>query len=162
MSSYPKRNLKTIFLALGDLLAPRRCVVCGTALGISEQFICIECLADLPQTHFWELAHNPMADHLNERLSVPDGVEEPYAHVAALFFYNSESGYRFIPYKIKYGHGIRTGHFFGTMLGRRLRDAEAFRDVDLVVPVPLHPLRRWSRGYNQAEVIAGAVARELG
>ena len=39
---------------------------------------------------------------------------------------------------------------------------ELFRDVDLVVPVPLHWTRRWQRGYNQAEVIAKEVAREIG
>ena len=39
--------------------------------------------------------------------------------------------------------------------------AEQFRDVDAVIPVPLHWLRRRRRGYNQAEVIAAAVAREL-
>ena len=31
-----------------------------------------------------------------------------------------------------------------------------------VVPVPLHPLRRWKRGYNQAELIAQGVARTMG
>ena len=30
-----------------------------------------------------------------------------------------------------------------------------------MVPVPLHWSRRWSRGYNQAEVIAGALADVL-
>lgn len=31
-----------------------------------------------------------------------------------------------------------------------------------IVPVPLHPLRRWERGYNQAELIARRVGRRLG
>ena len=32
----------------------------------------------------------------------------------------------------------------------------------MVIPVPLHRLRRWKRGYNQAEVIAAEVADALG
>ncbi len=37
-----------------------------------------------------------------------------------------------------------------------------WKDVDLVIPVPLHWTRRWKRGYNQAEVIARAVAETMG
>ena len=48
------------------------------------------------------------------------------------------------------------------MLGRKLASSDLFQDVDLVIPVPLHWMRRWRRGYNQAEVIAKEVADELG
>ncbi|MBR6246203.1 MAG: hypothetical protein IKR15_02435 [Bacteroidales bacterium] len=48
------------------------------------------------------------------------------------------------------------------MLGERLAGSALFADVDVVIPVPLHPLRRWRRGYNQAEVIAKVVAECLG
>jgi len=34
--------------------------------------------------------------------------------------------------------------------------------IDCVIPVPLHPLRRWKRGYNQAELIGRHVADQLG
>jgi len=53
-------------------------------------------------------------------------------------------------------------------LGRHLGEAIAARwgeeiaDADLVVPVPLHWRRQLSRGYNQAERIARAVARRTG
>lgn len=35
-------------------------------------------------------------------------------------------------------------------------------DWDALVPVPLHWLRRWRRGFNQAEVLARAVGRRHG
>lgn len=38
----------------------------------------------------------------------------------------------------------------------------AARDVDVVVPVPLHGLRRIRRGFNQSEELARPVARALG
>jgi ComF family protein len=52
-------------------------------------------------------------------------------------------------------------------LGRHLGEALAARwgeeiaGVDAIVPVPLHWARRFSRGYNQAERIASALARRL-
>lgn len=34
--------------------------------------------------------------------------------------------------------------------------------VDLVVPVPLHWQRGWQRGFNQADILARGVAKQLG
>jgi len=47
----------------------------------------------------------------------------------------------------------------GHLLRRAARDAGLRADV--VVPVPLHPARLAERGYNQAALLAAAVAREL-
>jgi len=33
--------------------------------------------------------------------------------------------------------------------------------VDVIVPVPLHRRRRWERGFNQAEVLAGEIGRRM-
>ena len=47
----------------------------------------------------------------------------------------------------------------GSLLGEKIK--RALPDVDYIVPVPLHPLRKWRRGYNQAEVIARGVAEAM-
>lgn len=47
------------------------------------------------------------------------------------------------------------------MLGRNMSASSLYRDVDAVIPVPLHWTRRWSRGHNQAEIIADILARSL-
>lgn len=45
-------------------------------------------------------------------------------------------------------------------LGRKLAAALPREErIDLVVPVPMHWLRRWNRGFNQAERLARFVAR---
>lgn len=149
--------------AAGEILLPRLCIVCGQRLLLEEKHLCLDCLADLPQTFFWTMSHNPMADRFNEIIrNKGSNGQERYAHAAALFFYHSEADYRLIPYQIKYHGNTDAGGWFGRMLGRRLAASAMFRDVDLVVPVPLHWTRRWKRGYNQAEVIASAVADAMG
>lgn len=146
-----------------DLILPRKCLVCGRKLLSREEHLCLQCLADIPYTYFWEMSHNPMADKLNGLLQEEgaDGLER-YAYASALFFYHSEAQYRLIPYQIKYHGNIDAGRYFGKMLGRRLASSQLFADVDMVIPVPLHWTRKWKRGYNQAEVIAGGVAESLG
>ncbi len=120
---------------------------------------------DMPLTRFWERGHNPMADKFNEKIQkwIEDGNgHERYAFASALFIYHSDAKYRHIPYQIKYNGNTETGEYFGRMLGDKLAGSELFADADMVIPVPLHWTRRWKRGYNQAEVIARAVAESMG
>lgn len=168
--------------AAADILLPRQCITCGRKLLLNEKHLCLGCLADMPQTYFWTMSHNPMADKFNEVIQkaleeggssgndcateTSDAAEEPchehYAYASALFFYHSEAEYRLIPYQIKYHGNISAGRYFGEMLGRRLAGSLLYQDVDMVIPVPLHWTRKWKRGYNQAEVIARGIAESLG
>ena len=179
LSTTSVRNVAT---ALLDLAMPRHCVVCRRPLALHERFICLDCQANFPFTHFWERSHNPMADKFNALIqkdldsaaisasaSSPSCVpspsstpREPYAFAAALFFYNADSEYRHIPWHLKYEGGLAAGRWFARLLGARLAASPQFADVDVVIPVPLHWTRRWRRGYNQAEVIARELADVLG
>ncbi|MBQ3765680.1 MAG: ComF family protein [Bacteroidales bacterium] len=143
--------------AVGDVFFPRECLVCGRRLGLRERHLCLACAADVPFTFHWLQTHNPLADRFNEVLEHHRGTEPmDYAYASALFLY--KGGYRSIPKALKYHGDLAAGRFFGALLGRRLAAAPHFADVDLIIPVPLHWTRRRSRGYNQAEVLARAVA----
>ena len=150
-------RLKDLIRALGDLFLPRECVVCGRPLGLHERHLCLSCAADVPYTRFWLQAHNPLADRFNAVLERHRGTEPmDYAYAAALMYY--KGAYRNIPRALKYHYNLSVGRFYGTLLGRRLAAAPHFSDIDLIIPVPLHWTRRWSRGYNQAETLAQAIA----
>lgn len=154
-------SFKGAMCALADLLMPRVCVACGRILDQCEHNICPACLEDIPRTYYWLRTRNPMADSLNAAIG-NDGDFRPYSFAAALFFYRKDSKYAGITKSLKYSHNFKVGRLFGSMLGSCLAGAGHFADVDLVVPVPLHWTRRFRRGYNQAEVIATAVAAVLG
>lgn len=159
-----------------DMLLPRTCIVCGKKLLVDEKHICLQCTIDLPLTHFWDRTHNPMADRFNEKLQewlemIWEGSEEQdtdadtyerYAYASALFFYNEGAEYKNITRELKYNRNIPAGQYFARMLGSRMASCAHFEDVGIVIPVPLHWKREWSRGYNQAEVIASEIAEKLG
>ena len=163
-----KKEIARGLRAAADIILPRTCAVCGRRLNQDERHLCLPCLAELPLTRFWERDHNSMADRFNRLIEsgidsyLTEGRLERYAFAAALFFYDGQGDYRRIPHRLKYQGDIRIGQHFGKMLGCRLRSTGHFGDVDLVIPVPLHWARKWKRGYNQAEIIAQAVADELG
>ena len=155
---------------LADFLLPRKCIVCGEKLTAQEEHICRWCRDNMPQTRFWQLRHNPMADKINAAIQkeleklwdAGDFRTERYVRAAALFFFNEEGDYKKIPYRIKYEDDILAGRHFGRMLGDRLSSAEWFQDIDTIIPVPLHWRRKWKRGYNQAEIIAQGISEALG
>ena len=167
-----KRDVGYWMRAAADMILPRVCVVCGRRLLLQEKHICLGCAVDMPFTRFETMSHNPMADRFNEviqRHLVADDVSngdpqshERYAYASALFLYKEDSGYKRIPYQIKYHGNLAVGKHFGRLLGRLIAGSPLFEDVDMVIPVPLHRLRRWKRGYNQAEVIAEEIAAAFG
>ena len=174
-----KRLTETIrrhLTACLDLLLPRTCIVCGRKLLIDERHLCLQCAIDLPLTHFWDRVHNPMADKFNEKLqerleiiwgnpeeqNVKADTYERYAYASALFFYSENTEYKNITRELKYNGDIPSGRHFAKMLGNRMASCAHFKDVGIVIPVPLYWKREWSRGYNQAEVIAEEVAMSLG
>ena len=157
--------------SVADVLLPRVCAVCGRKLNAGENNLCLYCLAELPQTFFWERKHNRMADRFNSLIErgldgdlvggLSCGRLERYAYAVALFFYDGKGDYRRITQQLKYHSNLGLGRDFGRMLAHRIVEARHFEDVDVIIPVPLHWTRRWSRGYNQAEVIAKGMAEVL-
>lgn len=152
-----KLNFKTLTSAIADLAMPRVCVVCGRALMPGEHHICLECLADFPRTRLSAMARNPMADLYNGKIEAGS-----YQYATALFYYSSDSPYRKITQALKYHRDFGAGRMFARMLGEEIKTSNVYKDVDLVVPVPLHWTRKIKRGYNQADVIAKEVAMCLG
>ena len=139
--------------AILDLLLPRTCAVCDRTLLRNERYLCPSCFADLPRTHFSKMRRNQMSS---------DSGCQGYLYATALFFYRSSTGYRDITRSLKYHSNLGIGRYFSQMLGIEMAESELYSDVDTIVPVPLHWTRKWSRGYNQAEVIADGIAGRLG
>ncbi len=75
-----------------------------------------------------------------------------HAGVFAAVAYDELS--RRLALNLKYGRRVGIGETMARYMGRVVPD-----DVDLLVPVPLHRWRLWSRGFNQSVVIGAALAR---
>lgn len=54
------------------------------------------------------------------------------------------------------------GYEAGLKYGNILAESAVFREVDVIVPVPLHPHKQRKRGYNQSEWIARGLAESMG
>ena len=138
---------------LRDLFFPRRCIVCGRFLKTEENDLCTRCTDELPLTYQWDIVQNAAFERIARRCEAEAA--------ASLFYFLEKSDMRKIVYGIKYGGRQKLGYRMGQLLGSRLAGSRQFGACQAVVPVPLHPLRHWKRGYNQAEAIARGVAAAL-
>lgn len=125
---------------LVDLVYPPRCPLCGAALA-DQDGLCAEC---------WGLLDIPASDA--DGAQVSDAVP-----VYAATFYNDASRRLVLDYK----HGGRITHarLLARLIAARLPDPVGERGKPLLVPVPLHRWRLWSRGFNQAALLAGELAK---
>lgn len=166
-------NLVAGASALTDFLLPRLCLVCGRGLNLHEEHLCIWCEADLPLSYFWNMRNNPMSERLNETIqkkimdritadAYTNGDRIKFSYATSLFLYHEENNYKKIPQALKYLCNLEEGFYYAAMLGRMMKASRLYEDVDFIIPVPLHWTRHWKRGYNQAEVIAKAIGKELG
>jgi len=155
-----RRMIMERFSAVADLIWPRRCIVCENLLqGHSDglgNWICEECLQDMPLTRFWRWEENPAEQRMWKRVGV--------VSATSLFFYRQEGGYGNLVRDVKYYGNFRLGISLGYTLGAYMKESGRFAQegVDAVVPIPLHPFRKWKRGYNQAQIEALGVAKALG
>ena len=128
-----------------DLAFPARCPGCGA----EGPPICAACLPAL-----------------DARLELPAGVpiglpSDAPAPLLQLEWCAPFTGFvRAALHELKYSGEQRLAKPLGAAVARRWRRAGAGGDV--LVPVPVHAERARRRGYDQAELIATAAARDLG
>ncbi len=138
---------------LFHLFVPRTCPACGAMLIEGERTFCTRCLTEAPLTDHPTSAYNPLLEHLRD--------SHPIERAASLIAFPKGSGWRNAVHQFKYEGAWRVALECGEWLGEALAAGGLFYGVDLVVPVPLHPLKFLSRGYNQATYIAEGVADAL-
>lgn len=139
---------------VASLFFPAHCAVCGEELAAGERAVCTLCRATAPLTGYWREAANPVADRCRAML--------PVEQASGFLFYAHGSGWRRMIHGFKYRGAWRTAREMGAWYGRCLRESGLYDDVEAVIPLPLHPLKRCRRGYNQSEYIAEGIAAQLG
>ena len=116
--------------------------------------ICDKCLAKLPRTGFASMVANPMVRVLWREMHI--------THACSYIYYNKERCFQQLIYDFKYRGMWRTAYQLGLRMGEELKASPLYADIDVVVPVPLHPFKTMERGYNQSEYLARGVAKVLG
>jgi ComF family protein len=81
---------------------------------------------------------------------------------AAFSYYNKDSRIRKLIHNMKYKGIKEIGFELGRIYGLSLKSSGFMNDIDIVIPVPLHPSKKRVRGFNQSEVISMGIADAAG
>lgn len=133
-----------------SLLFPRLCYACGNHLLRNEYLICTECYVVIPRTNYHSIQDNPVAQLFWGRCLIEKA--------AAFSYYNKGSRIRNLIHNLKYKGISEIGYELGRIYGQSLKSSGFICDIDLVIPVPLHPAKKRIRGFNQSETISRGIA----
>ncbi len=136
---------------------PRVCPVCRRSLLPAEELMCTGCLAALPRT----------AMHLQPDNSLVARVARPGLRpvlAAAWLDYDRRSPYAALVRDAKFGSKPAMSRESGRLFALELLadGVEALRDVDVLLPVPMHWTRLLHRGFNQSREVALGISQATG
>jgi ComF family protein len=81
---------------------------------------------------------------------------------ASSFLFYTENGIvQNLIHHLKYRNQPEIGNFLGDWFGLLLAQNGYVEPIDLVIPVPLHPIKLKKRGYNQVTLFAQKLAEHL-
>jgi len=137
------RNYLNAFL---HLLYPQICFGCGTDHVEKNMPLCPKCIQDLPTTDFFSINENPVEKIFWGRAAIQ--------HAGALLFFTKDSLVQTLITELKYYHNKKVGILFGKLMGEAIAVEEKFKQIDLIIPIPISASKINTRGFNQSEVIA--------
>lgn len=136
-----------------SLFFPRICSSCENTLLKHEEVLCSYCLHQLPKTHFYSEADNPVCKIFWGRVNIH--------HASSYYFFAKGSRVQHLLHQLKYKNKKEIGIYTGKLFGLDLKNSEFYSDVDVIIPVPLHPKKQSKRGYNQSEMFAMGLAESF-
>lgn len=144
-----------------DFVYPPRCPLCGKGIA-AQTGLCPDCWAtlELPREPSCSLCQRPFGNRVGEAGGICGacaGQHPGHDGIFAGTIYNDAS--RKLVLAFKHGGRIALGPMLARLIAARLSKLEP---PYLLVPVPLHRARIWQRGYNQAALLAGELAKREG
>ncbi|MDB5641224.1 MAG: phosphoribosyl transferase domain protein, partial [Hyphomicrobiales bacterium] len=147
---------------LADLAYPPSCLACKAAVDAAGT-LCPACWVAMPfiERPFCERLGTPFAQDLGAGLLSPAAQADPpvFARARAVTTYDDGPARRLVQ-RLKYADRLDLAPAMARWMARA--GAELTAEADMVIPVPLHRFRLWTRRFNQAALLAGGVARLAG
>ena len=157
-------NLRLGAGILKQAIFKQNCVLCASCIEsniANNHAVCKPCLNDLPwhsKTSCPQCGLASSGTGLNAIVcgsclnSPPD-----FDATRAVFLYAYPIDAMMLRYK--YGNMLNLGNTFGEFLTEKVNVEHCLKNIDLIIPMPMHPTRLKERGFNQALEIAKVLTK---
>ena len=128
----------------------RICPGCNKKLSVEEKPVCAECLSSILIAD---------EDRLQNEFDKNFGSTKVINDFYAKFVFETDKTLQQIIHALKYKKQFKLGVFLGEILaeGIKMKDWQ----IDLIIPVPIHHLKKAERGYNQSDYLAKGLSKSL-
>lgn len=155
---------RTCRAAAVDLLFPPECLACQTALETSAKgAYCPSCRSEVAYDGpSCRQCSAPVPDVAASRADCALCRREKFPFASAVSLGPYRGPLMELVLRVKHETGAALGLSLGTMLAERISSHVGDEPIDLVVPLPMHWLRRLRRGANPPDLLAEPIAERLG
>ena len=144
---------------LTKLIFKQNCITCAQHIENTSpniHTVCRECLNDLP----WQPDSScPQCGLASSGMVCGSCINSPpdFDTTRAVFLYAHPIDAMMLRYK--YGNSLNLGDTFGEFLAEKINIEDCLKNIDIIIPMPMHPQRLKERGFNQALEIAKVLCK---
>jgi ComF family protein len=142
-----------MFNSLINLFFPKVCTGCKSLIGSNEYVICTSCRHELPLTNHHLNPENEAFKKFYGRI--------PVETVSAFLYFHKKGMVQEMIHNLKYKGHDEIGTLLGEWYATDLKDCIFLKNIDTIIPVPLHKKRLKERGYNQVTNFGLALSESL-
>jgi ComF family protein len=148
LSGEPKHFINSIL----DSILPRFCCACKIKLSSNEDIMCKNCLSKIQSATEARLKREFDRKFLNKNI---------VSDFFSPFVFEKDKELQHAIHSLKYENKFPVGIFLGKTLAKKIKTDRSNWDIDLIIPIPLHQLKKAERGYNQSFYIAKGTGKML-
>lgn len=144
--------LRTTTLSLLDFFFPNFCASCKTKITKTQNCICEDCLTKIQTASSERIEQEYIRKFLCNNI---------ISKFQSAFVFEKDKELQSILHSLKYDGKFMVGKVLGELAANQVKLLLESWNADYVVPVPLHPLKKAERGYNQSEFICKGLSKVL-
>ena len=138
-------------ISLADFFLPRFCTACKEKLKPDEKYVCPDCLKKIKFADKERIASEFKRKFEEKKI---------ISGFSSLFVFEKDKELQNVIHDLKYNQRFLIGKYLGKKMGESLYSIFKEWGINLIMPVPLHSLKKAERGYNQSLYITKGLSIE--
>ncbi|MDP2037114.1 MAG: ComF family protein [Ignavibacteria bacterium] len=143
---------KTAANLLLGFFFPSFCTACKAKLAATEKCVCKSCISKI------QIADSERMEREYQRKFSHSKIISAFQ---SAFVFEKDKELQDILHALKYNNKFQVGKFLGGLIANQVGEQVRTWNADMIIPVPLHSLKKAERGYNQAELICNGISKVL-